>query len=116
MKSNIIATLALTAGVGWSMSCVADQTDARCDIYRKGSDHADKMIPCTFGQRQGFITITRQDGVTHEVSPVGDAGGTDRDQHGHPAHHEDGLGRDGEIFRFANAIATMPINGSESRR
>lgn len=66
MKPNTLATLAIIASAGWAIPGAADWTDARCDIYSKGSDNAGKMIPCTFGQRQGFVTITRKDGVTHE--------------------------------------------------
>lgn len=58
------------------------------------------MIPCTFGQRQGFIIITRSDGVAHDLSPVGDAPGNYRDQDGRPVRRERGLGDQGQIFRF----------------
>jgi len=34
------------------------------------------MIPCSFTQRQGYVTLTREDGVTHELSPIGGASGT----------------------------------------
>ncbi len=79
---------------------MADSTDARCDIYPAGSDHASKMISCTFGQRQGYVTITREDGVTHDLSPVGDTPGNFRDQEGRPAYRQSGLGDQGLIFRF----------------
>jgi len=36
-------------GALWMAPSLANWTDARCDIYPKGSDHTDKMIPCTFG-------------------------------------------------------------------
>ena len=78
----------------------ADWTDARCDIYPAGEDHTDVIIPCTFGQRQGYITITRDDGVTHELSPVGDGAGNYRDQHGRTVYRQSGLGDQGQIFRF----------------
>ena len=79
---------------------LADSTDARCDVYPRGSDHTDKMIPCVFSQRQGAVTIKRADGVTHELAPVGDAPGNYRDQHGRPAYRQSGLGTAGLIFRF----------------
>jgi hypothetical protein len=78
----------------------ADSTDARCDIYPKGSDHTDKMIRCVFSQRQGFVTIGRDDGVTHDLELVGDAPGNFRDQHGRPVYRQSGLGSEGLIFRF----------------
>jgi hypothetical protein len=79
---------------------VADSTKARCDVYPAGSDHADKMIPCTFGQRQGYVTITREDGVTHELEPVGDTPGNFNDQRGRRVYRQSGLGDQGLIFRF----------------
>jgi hypothetical protein len=100
MKPNIYAALALIASAVWAIPCAADWTEARCDIYSKGSDHTDKMIPCTFGQRQGYITITRSDGVTHDLTPVGDAPGNFHDQNGRPVYRQSGLGSEGLIFRF----------------
>ena len=78
----------------------ADWTDARCDIYAKGEDHTDKMIPCVFGQRQGAVTITRDDGVEHDLTPVGDTPGTYVDQDGKAVYRQSGLGDQGLIFRF----------------
>ena len=86
----------------WSISTSADSTDARCDIYPKGEDHVSKMIPCTFSQRQGYITITRDDGVTYDLSPVGDDPGNFEDQDGYSVYRQSGLGDQGQIFRFQN--------------
>ena len=59
------------------------------------------MLACTFGQRQGYITITRADGVTHDLSPVGDAPGNFRDQDGRAVYRQDGgLGDQGVVFRL----------------
>lgn len=92
--------LATTATILFSQSIAADWTDARCDIYEKGSDHASKMIPCVFAQSQGHITITRDDGVTHDLSPEGDQPGNYRDQDGNAVYRQSGLGDQGQIFRF----------------
>ena len=100
MKKNTVSMLALIAFASWAVPATADWAQARCDIYPKGSDTLDKMVPCTFGQRQGYITITREDGVTHELSPVGDAPGNFRDQDGRPVYRQSGLGTEGQIFRF----------------
>jgi hypothetical protein len=62
-----IAALALLLGAG---AVQADSTQARCDIYPKDQDQTDAMLSCTFSQRQGYISITREDGVTHELEPV----------------------------------------------
>ena len=88
--------VALVAGA----DAAADTTDARCDIYPRGDDHARAMIACRFGQRQGYVSITRSDGVSHELSPEGEEPGEYRDQNGRRVHREDGLGREGLIFRF----------------
>lgn len=84
----------------WVSPAAADLTDARCDIYPAGSDKAEKTIPCTFAQRQGYITITRDDNVTHELEPVGNAAGNFRDQDGRTVYRKSGLGDQGVIFRF----------------
>jgi hypothetical protein len=90
------------AAAAWAISTLADSTAARCDIYPAGSDHISKMIPCTFSQRQGAVTISRGDGINHELDPVGDAPGNYRDQHGKPVYRQSGLGDQGQIYRFAN--------------
>jgi hypothetical protein len=84
----------------WATSSAADWTAARCDIYPKGQDHTSKMISCTFSQRQGYITITRDDGVTHDLSPVGDEPGNYRDDAGRAVYRQSGMGDLGQIFRF----------------
>lgn len=88
------------AALSWSSAVTADSTRARCDVYPAGSDHAEKMIGCRFSQRQGFVTITRDDGVTHDLSPVGDAPGNFRDQAGNVVYRQSGLGDQGLIFRL----------------
>ena len=98
---HITATLALLIAATFSTIAAADSTEARCDIYPKGSDHTDVMIPCTFSQRQGNVTITRSDGVNHDLVQVEGQPGSYRDQHGQAVVREDGgLGEAGLIFRF----------------
>ena len=112
---------AAVAGICWA-SAAADWTEARCDIYPQGSDHASKMIPCVFSQRQGFITIRRSDGVTHELSPVGDLPGNFRDQEGRAVYRQGGLGDQGLIFRlpdqsvfvYWNTAALQPPAGEDN--
>jgi hypothetical protein len=99
-KLRHLINLTAVVAVSWIAPAAADWTKARCDIYPAGSDHTDKMIPCTFGQRQGYVTITREDGVMHELAPVGDRPGNFRDQHGRTVYRQSGLGDQGLIFRF----------------
>lgn len=95
------AILVLVVTVTCSSSAAADSTEARCDIYPKGSDHTDTVIPCTFAQRQGNVTITRSDGVTHDLVQVEGQPGHYHDQHGNSVTREDdGLGTAGLIFRL----------------
>ena len=100
MKQKASAVLMAALLMGWALPSAADSTQARCEIYAKGSDKMEKMTPCTFSQRQGAITITREDGVTHDLSPVGDAPGHFRDQNRRPVYRQSGLGEAGLIFRF----------------
>ena len=98
-----MGTKSIVAGVialAWAASSAADSTAARCGIYPAGEDRAKKMIHCRFSQRQGYITITREDGVTHDLSPVDDGPGNFRDQDGRDVYRESGLGDQGQIFRF----------------
>jgi hypothetical protein len=80
----------------------ADSTQARCDIYPKGEDRASAVLPCTFSQRQGHVSIDRADGVRHELSPKGDRPGNYVDEKGRPAYRQSGLGKRGLIFRLAD--------------
>lgn len=98
---TLVHVMAVFAAV-WTSLATADWTDARCDIYPKGEDHTDVMIPCTFAQRQGNVTITRSDGVVHDLVAVGDDPGNYRDQDGKAAYRQSGLGSDGLIFRLEN--------------
>ena len=97
--NRLILLTALLSSV-WASSALADWTEARCDVYALGEDHTGKVIPCTFSQRQGSITIARSDDVTHELSPVGDTPGNFRDQRGRMVYRQSGLGDQGLIFRF----------------
>jgi hypothetical protein len=95
------AIFTLVAAATFSTVAAADSTEARCDIYPRGEDHTDVMIACTFSQRQGNVTITRSDGVTHDLVQVEGQAGRYRDQDGNEVLREDGgLGNAGLIFRF----------------
>jgi hypothetical protein len=100
MNQKAPAALIAALLAAWALPSAADSTQARCEIYPKGSDKMETMVPCTFSQRQGYITITRHDGVTYDLSPVGDTPGNFRDQDGHAVYRQSGLGEAGLIFRF----------------
>jgi hypothetical protein len=91
----------LFALAAWfSAPAQADTAEARCDVYPAGEDHTDVVIPCTFSQRQGYITIRRSDGVVHDLVPEGDQPGNYTDQDGNRVYRQSGLGDQGLIFRF----------------
>jgi hypothetical protein len=95
-----LTMIAAACAAFWAVSAPADWTDAACVIYPIGEDHTDVLIPCTFSQRQGYITLTRDDGVAHDLSPVGDTPGNFKDQDGRMVYRQSGLGDQGLIFRF----------------
>ena len=78
----------------------ADTVNARCDIYANGKNQASSSTACTFSQRQGYILIKRKDGVIHDLSPEGDTPGNYVDQHGHSVYRQNGLGKEGLIFKM----------------
>lgn len=101
-RHGLRAGITLVAALACSGNVAADTADARCDIYPRGEDRASAMIACRFSQRQGFVTITRSDGVSHDLAPEGDEPGRYRDQRGRRVlrEPEDALGPEGLIFRF----------------
>ncbi len=97
VMTGALLLLLLSTAPAW-----ADTTEARCDVYPRGEDHTDNSGPCVFSQRQGYITITRQDGVRHELAPQGDQPGNFLDQQGRAVYRQSGLGSAGQIYRFAD--------------
>ena len=119
MQMLLLASAILAVGLFHQVQqASADSAEARCDIYPAGEDHTDKMIPCTFSQRQGYVTISRSDGVVHELEPIGDVAGNFRDAQGRPVYRQSGLGDQGLVFRFPdesiyvywNTAALGPVN------
>lgn len=106
--------LSLAAGLtlAWPLASPADSMDAACEIYPAGEDHTDTLIPCTFSQRQGYVTIYRSDGVTHDLLPVDDVPGNFEDQHGRKVYRQSGLGDQGLIFRFPDESVFVYWNTS----
>jgi hypothetical protein len=97
---SLLATAAALLWLGPVGAARADTVNARCDVYRKGSDTVSKVVACTFSQRQGHVAIDRADGVRHELSPQA-APGTYLDEKGRKAWRSSGLGRKGQIYRLA---------------
>jgi hypothetical protein len=101
-KNTALAVMASGVTLGLGLTAQADTTDARCDVYPRGEDSATSSGACTFSQRQGYVTITLEDGTTYELSPSPTQAATYTDQNGRPATREDGLGTAGTIYRLAD--------------
>ncbi|MEA5535759.1 hypothetical protein [Crocosphaera sp. XPORK-15E] len=93
-KNAVLSTIIIASTLSFSVIVQADTIDSRCDIYPKGEDKVSKVVNCTFSQRQGFITIRREDGITYELKPNGTNSYTD--QNGKPVIRE----IDGETLIF----------------
>lgn len=78
----------------------SDTAAARCDVYPLGESKASKSLPCQFSQRQGYVSITRSDGIAYHLSPKDDAVGNYLDQDGQPVYRRSGLGAEGLIFQM----------------
>lgn len=103
LKTLLRLTSGLASGLVllvYTAPAAADTAEARCDIYLPGDDHATETFPCRFSQRQGYITIYRDDGITHDLRPMADTVGTYQDQEGRMVYREGGLDDQGLIFRF----------------
>ncbi|MGF1717903.1 hypothetical protein L4D08_23875 [Photobacterium chitinilyticum] len=92
--------IAVTLLWGSIPQAFADTTDARCDIYLPGSDKPLAQYLCVFSQRQGYITIERDDGVYYDFMPVGESPGNYKDSRGYPVYRQSGLGKKGLIFKL----------------
>lgn len=78
----------------------SDTAAARCDVYPLGESKASKSLPCQFSQRQGYVSITRSDGIAYHLSPKDDGVGNYLDQDGQPVYRRSGLGAEGLIFQM----------------
>ena len=90
------------ASVGFVVTAKADTVNARCDVYPKGEDRATSSGLCTFSQRQGAVEIQLENGKRYDLVPVSNQPGNYRDQEGHAAFRQSGLGDKGQIYRLAN--------------
>lgn len=96
------AVLSVIVPIAFTRVAQADTVQAHCDFYPIGEDYVSSSMPCTFSQRQGYITIQTQGGAVYEFSPVGDVPGNFVDAAGNPVYRQAGLGDAGQIFRLNN--------------
>lgn len=100
MKTQIaLAAFVSLISVGIALPSQADTVDARCDFYPIGEDYASSSVPCTFSQRQGYITIQTEN-ASYDFSPTGGQPGNFVDANGSAVYRQSGLGDAGQIFRL----------------
>jgi hypothetical protein len=102
MKTLSLSLAAAIASLGIAFSAKADTTQARCDVYPRGEDTVLSYGPCTFSQRQGYVTITLEDGTTYELSPDPKRAAIYTDQDGRRATREDTGDTSVTIYRLAD--------------
>ncbi|GGI87899.1 hypothetical protein GCM10007978_27050 [Shewanella hanedai] len=99
MSIYAIIFSALLSGIATPL--MADTMKSRCDIFDKPQGELITSTPCTFSQRQGHISIYRDDGVNYHLSPVEQANlGTFEDENGKWVYRQSGLGSSGLIFKM----------------
>ncbi len=104
IQSAVLSTITAAAALGFGLVAKADTVPASCDLYAPREDYPSLSSPCTFSQRQGYITVELQsNGVSYELSPVANASpGNFKDQHGQVVYRQSGLGSAGTIFEFVD--------------
>jgi hypothetical protein len=60
----------LLSVVAWSGAALADTTDATCELRKDGETKQGATGPCTFSQRQGYVSIELRNGNRIELSPA----------------------------------------------
>ena len=109
---QVTVSAAFLAAMATSPPLTADSTDARCDIYPRGEDHASASLACTFSQHQGHVYIDRSDGVGYAFTPTGDQPGNFVDESGAAVYRQSGLGEAGLIFRTSDESVFVYWNAS----
>lgn len=85
-------------------SGIADSASAQCEIELDAPEAEIQRLPCTFSQRQGYVSIVVGDTDAYTLSPVGDAPGNYLDAESKPVYRQAGLGSAGLIFRFSDRV------------
>ena len=83
---------------------IADSASAQCEIELDAPEAQIQRLPCTFSQRQGYVSIVVGDTDAYTLSPVGDAPGNYLDAESKPVYRQAGLGSAGLIFRFSDRV------------
>ncbi|MFO1394093.1 MAG: hypothetical protein U1F09_10065 [Steroidobacteraceae bacterium] len=99
--SHVVALSVLVASVfAWQGVAHADSQESTCVMKKDGDKVKDKSGPCTFGQRQGNVTIDLKNGDLVDLRPVG-SGNQYKDQNGNKVSRSDS-GSNQVTFRWDN--------------
>lgn len=91
-------------GLLWGGFAQADFAAARCEREHPEETALVTEQSCTFSQRQGFVSISFEDGSTFLLSPSPKAVGNFIDQDGELVYRQSGLGDSGLIFRWSDQV------------
>jgi len=69
---------------------IADSASAQCEIEFDAPEAEIQRLPCTFSQRQGYVSIVVADTDAYTLSPVGDAPGNYVDADSRPVYRQAG--------------------------
>ena len=102
MKTSRLAALSMLSltVIGWSGAAQADSREATCQLKKDGEKMKGKSGPCTFGQRQGYITIDLKNGDVVELRP-GNGPDQYKDQNGNKVRRTDSSSSE-QAFRWDN--------------
>jgi hypothetical protein len=87
-----------------ALPAIGDTTQARCEIRSLDQQLVKEAMPCSFSQRQGYVNISREDGISYELAPTGDSPGRYTDNDGRQAYRKRGLGQEGLIFQLSDEL------------
>src|SRR5512139_2020327 len=71
MKSRLVPLIALSgiALLGSVPTAFADTAEVTCEVRKEGETRKGASGPCTFSQRQGYITLRLKNGDSFDLSP-----------------------------------------------
>ncbi|MEH6591928.1 MAG: hypothetical protein V7746_16825 [Halioglobus sp.] len=83
-----------------SQFALGDSLHSRCGYSSDSNTDPEAYHSCVFSQRQGYITVSIGDQVSHQFTPDGDVGGTYLDQQEQRVYRKKGLGNSGQLFQL----------------
>jgi hypothetical protein len=106
------AALVVVAAAIWGPAALADTAEATCEVTAHGDSKHGQSGPCTFSQRQGYISINLRNGDRWELNP---AGGPDqyRDQKGNKVVRTVSGSRDEFKWEHRRIVVTFGGGGQQ---